>query len=418
MESPKRDAGWQWTAGSVLRTTAIVIALSVAAIFAWKIRSILIVGFFGVLFGILLAAAAAKLTRFRIPQAVGAIGIVVAFLGLLTGLGFMTAPLIREQAREIRERLPRVIDRLEQRFGVDASAIGQEIAEGVGLEGTNGAAEGEPAGGVRSASATDRPGAAPPAEQRNGDAGEAGAAESMRRSPDQNPAGGQQRGEQDRGIQDMVTSNLGRIRDVLFPVASAAVDVIAGVLIVLFVAIFIAVKPKLYRGGLLRIVPARSRGEADHILDDLGSSLLQWLLARLMAMLAVGLIVGISLALMGIEGAIVLGAIAGLLEFIPFFGPVVAALPAIGMALLDSPEKAWWVVILFVIVQQIEGNVLTPLLLQNRVDVPPVMTVLAVPALVIVFGLIGGLVAEPLLAVSIVLTRKLWVERHADRMKD
>lgn len=84
--------------------------------------------------------------------------------------------------------------------------------------------------------------------------------------------------------------------------------------------------------------------------------------------------------------------------------------------MIESPEKALWVVILFIVVNQIEGSLLTPLVLQNRVDIPPILTILTVPALMIIFGLIGGLVAEPFLAVAIVLTRKLWVERHADRM--
>ncbi|MCA1733730.1 MAG: AI-2E family transporter, partial [Acidobacteria bacterium] len=127
-------------------------------------------------------------------------------------------------------------------------------------------------------------------------------------------------------------------------------------------------------------------------------------------------IVGISLAVMRVPGALVLGVLAGLFELIPFFGPVAAALPAIGIAMLDSPQKALYVLILFLIVQQLEGNVISPLLLQSRVDIPPALTIITVPALMIVFGLVGAMIAEPLLAIGLVLTRRLWVERHADRM--
>jgi predicted PurR-regulated permease PerM len=402
MNVSQRDSSPGWTAGAVLRTASIVLALCVILVFAWKIRSILIVGFFGLLFGIVLSSAAGWLEKFRIPRAVGAPLIVLLLLGSLVGVGFLMAPVLSKQVEELRERIPQAIERLERSFGIDARQIGEEIAEGVGLEtGESGPSQaGTPQGpqpeeGEISSRAEGQVGAVEP-----GSAAEPGEATT---------GGGGRLG-------GMVGSNLGRLRDILFPVASAAVDAIAGLLIIIFVALFFAVRPDLYRRGFLRMVPERSRDDANRILGDLADTLRQWLIARLIAMLAVGLIVGISLAVMRVEGAVVLGVIAGLLEFIPFFGPIASSLPAIGMAMIDSPQKALWVAILFLVVQQIEGNLITPLVLQNRVDVPPILTILSVPALMIIFGLIGGLVAEPFLAVAIVLTRKLWVERHADRM--
>jgi predicted PurR-regulated permease PerM len=146
------------------------------------------------------------------------------------------------------------------------------------------------------------------------------------------------------------------------------------------------------------------------VVDTLATTLRQWLVARLIAMVVIGAITGIALALLKVKGAAALGVLAGLLEFVPFFGPIISAVPAIGVALLDSPQKALYVVILYIILQQLEGNVITPLLLERRLDIPPVLTVVAVAALGMVFGVVGMLIAEPLLAAVLVATKMLYVE--------
>ncbi len=89
---------------------------------------------------------------------------------------------------------------------------------------------------------------------------------------------------------------------------------------------------------------------------------------------------------------------------------MVSAIPAIGIALVDSPQKALWVVGLYILMQQLEGNVITPVLLERRLDVPPVLTIVVVAAFGVVFGVIGMLIAEPLLAAILVTTKLLYVQ--------
>jgi predicted PurR-regulated permease PerM len=146
------------------------------------------------------------------------------------------------------------------------------------------------------------------------------------------------------------------------------------------------------------------------VLAALRDTLRQWLIARLMAMALVGLITGLGLAALGVKGAIALGLFAGMLELIPFFGPFVAAVPALGIALADSPQKAFGVLLLFTAVQQLEGNLITPLILERRLHVPPVLTIVSVSAMGVVFGVIGMLVAEPILAATLVVTKMLYVQ--------
>ncbi len=195
----------------------------------------------------------------------------------------------------------------------------------------------------------------------------------------------------------------------LFPIVSSVFGVIGGVMLVLFIAMYVAAMPGLYREGILHLIPHRHRERGSEVVDTLGATLRQWLIARLIAMITIGTVTGVALALLHVNGAAALGVLAGLLEFIPFFGPIASAVPAIGVAMLDSPQKALYVVILYVLVQQLEGNVLTPLLLEKRLDIPPVLTLVTVAALGLVFGVIGMLIAEPLLAAALVTTKMLYV---------
>jgi predicted PurR-regulated permease PerM len=203
--------------------------------------------------------------------------------------------------------------------------------------------------------------------------------------------------------------NLDGFKRFVFPVVSTVAGAAGGIIIMLFIAVYIAATPGLYREGILHLVPHRLRDRANETLTVLRDTLRQWLFARLLAMIAIGVITGFGLALLKVKGAAALGLVAGLLEFVPFFGPIASAVPAVAVALADSPEKALWVVALYTLVQQFEGYLLTPLLLKKRLDMPPVLTIAGVAALGVVFGVLGMLIAEPLLAAVMVATKMLYV---------
>jgi predicted PurR-regulated permease PerM len=231
--------------------------------------------------------------------------------------------------------------------------------------------------------------------------------------PGQKPQPGQQPG-QDQQQQGGLTAQIGReLRNAtkfLFPIITSVFGAIGGLVIVLFLAMYIAATPGMYREGLRHLIPHRYRDRGDDLLDALRDTLRQWLIARAMAMVIIGVVTGGALALIGVKGAAALGVLAGIMEFVPFFGPIISAIPAIGIALVDSPQKALWVIGLYLFVQQLEGNVVTPLLLKKRLDIPPVLTVVAVSALGVVFGVLGMLIAEPLLAAVLVTTKLLYVQ--------
>lgn len=212
------------------------------------------------------------------------------------------------------------------------------------------------------------------------------------------------------GIAGVIAKELRGMGKLLFPVISSVAGAIGGVLLILFMAVYIAVEPDLYRRGMLHLVPHRARKRAIEVLDAMRDTLRQWLIARLLAMLAIGAITGLGLVALRVKGAAALAILAGLLEIIPFFGPIVSAIPAAGIALVDSPQKAIGVIVLYVLVQQLEGHLITPLILRKRLDIPPVLTIVTVSSMGLVFGVLGMLVAEPILAATLVVTKMLYVQ--------
>jgi predicted PurR-regulated permease PerM len=118
----------------------------------------------------------------------------------------------------------------------------------------------------------------------------------------------------------------------------------------------------------------------------------------------------IALLLLDVRAAIALGIIAGFLEFIPYFGPILSAVPAVAMAFLDGPEKALWVIFAYLGIQQLEGNLLMPLLMKEGLDLPPALTIIAQAVLALIFGFVGLLIAVPLLGTVMVPIKLLYVQ--------
>jgi predicted PurR-regulated permease PerM len=228
----------------------------------------------------------------------------------------------------------------------------------------------------------------------------------QQQQPPQQKQQGQQQG---GGLREQLGKEMRGSTRFLFPVVTSVFGMLGGIVLVIFIAMYIGAQPGLYRAGIVHLVPHRHRKRADEVLQTLAVTLRQWLVARLIAMVVIGTITGVALALLKVKGAAALGVLAGLLEFVPFFGPVASAVPAIGVALLDSPQKGMYVLILYLVMQQLEGNVITPLLLEKRLDIPPVLTVVGVAALGVVFGVAGMLIAEPLLAAVLVTIKMLYV---------
>jgi len=193
-------------------------------------------------------------------------------------------------------------------------------------------------------------------------------------------------------------------------VASAATTALADVFLVLLLGIYLAFDPRLYRDGFLRLVPPDRRAEIGAALTASGEALKRWMLGQGLTMVIVGTTVGVGLALLGMPLAAAMGIIAGLLEFVPFFGAIAWALLGTLLAFAQGPTQALHVAIFFLVVQQLEGNLVIPMVQRWAVQLPPVLSLLAVVVFGTLFGIEGIILGTPLMVVAVVLIRKLYVD--------
>lgn len=194
-----------------------------------------------------------------------------------------------------------------------------------------------------------------------------------------------------------------------FGVFSTAIGVIANALFVIVLGVYLAMNPSMYWKGIVLLVPERKRDRAAEIVRTLGDQLWQWLKGQFIMMAIVGTLTGIGLKIAGVPLALGLGVVAGLFEFVPILGPFAAAIPGILIALAHDPTTALYALIVYVVVQQLEGNVLAPLVMREMVSLPPALTLSSTVIAGVMFGVVGVLLATPLALVVIILVRMIYV---------
>jgi predicted PurR-regulated permease PerM len=196
-----------------------------------------------------------------------------------------------------------------------------------------------------------------------------------------------------------------RLEDLLGRLGSIVTDLV----LLVFGSVFIAADPALYKAGLLKLLPPHRRRLAADALDDCDRALRRWLVGQLVSMMLVGCLTGLGLWLAGVPSPIALGLIAGLLEIIPYIGPILSALPGMAVALTQPPTTAIWALVVYLAVQQIEGNAIMPFVQKRAVSLPPALTVFGVVASGVLLGAAGLVFAGPLLVVTFVLVKRLYV---------
>jgi predicted PurR-regulated permease PerM len=191
---------------------------------------------------------------------------------------------------------------------------------------------------------------------------------------------------------------------------SSTMGAVGNFFIVILLSIYFAIEPRFYSRGFTNLFPLNKRTRVREIIFAIGETLRWWLIGKVGSMVFIGFLTWVGLSLLGVPLALALGVIAGLLSFIPNFGPILSALPALLLAFVDSPMKAVYVLILFVGVQLIESNLVTPFIERKTVEIPPALTIVFQLALAVLVGGLGLVLATPLLAVIIVLVQMVYVE--------
>jgi predicted PurR-regulated permease PerM len=191
---------------------------------------------------------------------------------------------------------------------------------------------------------------------------------------------------------------------------STTVGAVGNFFIVILLAIYLASEPRFYIRGLIKLFPKPGRHPATQVVGAVGETLRWWLIGKVASMIFIGLLTWIGLKILGVPLALTLGLIAGLLSFIPNFGPIISAVPALLLAFIESPIMAVYVLGLYVGVQLIESNVVTPLIERETVELPPALTIVFQLALAVLVGGLGLVLATPLLAVIMVLVQMVYIQ--------
>lgn len=195
---------------------------------------------------------------------------------------------------------------------------------------------------------------------------------------------------------------------------STTIGIVGSCLLVVFIGIYTAANPGLYQRGFLHLIPLNYRGRTQGVLREIGTSLRWWIMGQLVSMTCIAIATAGGLWLLGIPNAMTLGLLAGVLTFIPNFGPIAAAIPAILLGFTVGTYEALYVLLLYVGVQAVESNLLTPLVQQKSVDLPPVLVVIVQVLMGTLFGIQGLIVAAPLTVCCMIVAKRMYVEDVLD----
>jgi len=363
--------------GRLLRQTVLVAGVVVAALLVWQLSHILLLVFGAILLALILSTAAEPFERYaKLPPRLAVLAALVSIIALMTLGGWIFGREISSQVSDLAARLPEAWE--AARGQLASLPFGPEVVERL-----DGFIERVSQGG----------GADAPAPQADSGDGAPGVAPAP-------PVA-------DSGLlSGEVFSNVGAF-------AGLVASVLGELILVIFAGVFLALNPRSYRAGVVRLFEKRSAATADIVgkaFDVAGTGLRRWLLGQLAAMAAIGVITGLGAWAIGLPSPLALGMIAGALEFVPIVGPVVATIPALLLAATMGPEMMLWTLLLYVAIQQVEGNLIMPLVQKRMVSLPPVISLFSILIFAALFGPLGVMLATPLAVLGFVLIKGVYLD--------
>lgn len=194
-------------------------------------------------------------------------------------------------------------------------------------------------------------------------------------------------------------------------VGSSAASVISLVVVVILAGVYSVMQPAPLVNGFVSMFPAGRRDQVRGILRKVYLTVQHWLLGQLVDMAILGALSAAALALIGLPFPILLGLITAVMSFVPYVGPIVSVVPPVLLALTTNPLDAVWVVIAYLLIQQVESDLIYPLVMSRVVELHPAVVIFAIFLMGLLFGVLGFILAVPLVAAINVLVRELWVAK-------
>lgn len=337
------------SSGTVARVAIVAIAAWALANLLWLGRDAIFLAIFGCLVALFLSFFTDLLVdRAGMRRGLAAPLVLLVSTLLLAGLAWALWPTLQDQMATVREQLPRALDRVSDWVrGIVGSIGGSGEAQVSTVE---------------------------------------------------------------RQVRERLGQEAAGIVGGALPLLNTVMGAVFGVFVVVAAGLFMAIDPALYRRGLVHLLPAAARKRVADTLGDLGHTMRWWMVGTAISMAIIGIATTLALWAIRLPGFVALGVIAGLLQFIPMIGPLLSAIPAIAIALVLAPSKVIWVILVYAGIQAVESNFLTPMVMKKAVHLPPALTILFQSLMGIVFGFLGLLLAVPILAATLVLVNRLYVE--------
>lgn len=318
----------------------LVLAVSAALIYALPVICLI---FAGVIFGIFLSASADVLARkLHLPRTLALLLSLLLLLAVALTIIFVVGPQVIEQTGDLARRVPDLLRASET--AIRRSEIGADILDVL---------------------------------------------RDARGDPEALP-----------DISQIISESSQMLRR-LTGIFSTLVGAIFGTLIMIAMAAYIAFEPKLYRQGVLFVTPEHHRDMVNHTMDRVAVVVAWWFVGQALSMLVLGTIMTVGLWAIGVPFALVFGLFTALMTFVPNLGPVIAAIPVLLMALTQSIEQTLLALVLIIVLQNVEGLLLTPMVHRRIIALPPALVLAALLILGSLVGIIGALIAMPLVATVI-----------------
>ncbi|HLS30786.1 MAG TPA: AI-2E family transporter [Flavobacteriaceae bacterium] len=184
---------------------------------------------------------------------------------------------------------------------------------------------------------------------------------------------------------------------------------IGDIFVIIVVGVYFTISPKIYLNGFVQLIPPKHRAQATYLIDEISVGLTRWLLGKFFAMGLIFVLTAIALAIIGLPFWLALALIAGLLVFVPNFGPIASAIPALLVALSISVNMALLVGVLYLIIQLSEGSIITPNVQNRLVKIPPALIILAQIFAYILIGIWGLIFATPIAYILMITVKELYI---------
>jgi len=216
------------------------------------------------------------------------------------------------------------------------------------------------------------------------------------------------------GVPDFSGKDNGKTIELFTGAFSSVLGGLVDAILVLVLGIYLSIKPSLYIDNLILLIPQKKRERAHEITWKLGHALKYWLLGRLIIMVSMTILTTVVLFVIGLPLPFALGIITGMLAFVPYLGAFIAFVPVLLVALSESSTMAVYASIAYVVLHNIEGYVLTPIIQEHVISIPPGFLLVMQIIMYILFGPLGVLVATPFGVVIIILVQTTYIEDILD----